>query len=223
MILHLLIHACNHSTTQNIATSAEEAFVILDNNCSLPPSGDCCYQNVKATSGNMVARTLKSKFEFPILNRLISRLYSRLIYVSFQYNGVWPPGLQISDNPIDNVMRNGEGLKLIQYIIAWLAIIFCNIFAIFIRRATRFWEGQSYWKIPISPSCYQEHLINSETCRPLQWSTCMYPESSVLRFHFKKAAVLRANKRNACVRFDGDGVFTPTKQNSNTYNFNGKP
>ena len=37
VILLSLILACNHSATQNIATSTEGAFIILNNNCSLPP------------------------------------------------------------------------------------------------------------------------------------------------------------------------------------------
>ena len=53
---------------KNIPTSTEGAFIIMNNNCSLPPSSDCCHQNRKTTSGNMVALTLKSKFEYPILN-----------------------------------------------------------------------------------------------------------------------------------------------------------
>ena len=84
MILPSLIHACNHSATQNIAISAKEAFIILNSNCSLPPGGDCCQRNGKTTFSNMVAWTLISKFEFPILNRLISRRYSQLINVSLQ-------------------------------------------------------------------------------------------------------------------------------------------
>ena len=73
VILASLIHACNHSATKNIATSAEGAFIILDDNRSLPSDGEYCQQNGKTNYRDMVARTLKSKFEFPILNRLISR------------------------------------------------------------------------------------------------------------------------------------------------------
>ena len=68
MILLSLIHACNHNATHwNIATSTEEAFIILNNNYSLLPDkcgNDCCHQNGKPTFSNIVARTLKSKFEF---------------------------------------------------------------------------------------------------------------------------------------------------------------
>ena len=88
MILPSLIHACNHSATQNIATSAEGAFITLHNNCSLPPGSDCCHRNGKTTFGNTVAWTLKSKFEFLILNWLIGRKYLWFIDVSIQYQ-VW--------------------------------------------------------------------------------------------------------------------------------------
>ena len=80
-----LIHACNQSTTQNIPTSNEGVFVILNNNYSLPPGSDCCHQNGKTTFSNTVTWTLKNKLEFPILNQLISRKYPRLIDVIFQY------------------------------------------------------------------------------------------------------------------------------------------
>ena len=62
-------------------------------------------------------------------------------------------------------MRNGEGLQLIPYIIVWLTIIFCNICAIFIRRATRLWEGLSYWK-SYWPFLLQEHLTSFEAWFP---------------------------------------------------------
>ena len=65
-------------------TKTEGAFIILHNDCcSLPPRSDCYYQNGKTT---MVAQTLKSKFEFPILNLLISHQYLCLINVSLQYS-----------------------------------------------------------------------------------------------------------------------------------------
>ena len=83
--LVLLVHACNHSATQNIATSVEEAFIMMINNCSLPHSNDYCHQNWKTTFGNTVSWTPGNKFEFLILNRLMGRKYLWLIDVSFQY------------------------------------------------------------------------------------------------------------------------------------------
>ena len=82
VILPLLIHVCDHSTTQNVATFADGALIIL-NNCSLPPGSDCCQQNGETTFRNMVVRTLRNKFEFPILKTLIGGKYLRLIDVSF--------------------------------------------------------------------------------------------------------------------------------------------
>ena len=61
------------------------AFIILNNNWSLPLSSDCCHQNGKTTFGLMVARTLKSKFEFLILHQLISWKYLWLMEVTYQY------------------------------------------------------------------------------------------------------------------------------------------
>ena len=88
MILLLLIRACNHSVTQNIATSTEGAFIILNNNCFLPPGSDCCHQDRKTTSGSTAVRTLKSKFECLILNQLIGQQYPWLFNLIFQYR-VW--------------------------------------------------------------------------------------------------------------------------------------
>ena len=62
---------------KNIATSVEGAFLVMNNNCSLPPGNDCCHQIGTTTSGDVVVQTLKNKFEFPIPNRLISRQYLR--------------------------------------------------------------------------------------------------------------------------------------------------
>ena len=53
-------------------------------------------------------------------------------------------GLEIPNSLIASAMRNGEGPKLIQYIIAQLAMIFVQPCVIFIRKALRFWEGVSY-------------------------------------------------------------------------------
>ena len=85
MILPSLIHACDHSTIQNIATYTEGTFIILNNNCSLPPSSDFCHQNGETTFSNTVTCTLKRKFEILILNRLICQKYLWLIDVNFQY------------------------------------------------------------------------------------------------------------------------------------------
>ena len=67
--------------------SAEGAFIILNNNCSLPLRSDCCHQNGKTYFSNMVAQNF-CLFEFLILHWLISQKYLRLIDVSLQYR-VW--------------------------------------------------------------------------------------------------------------------------------------
>ena len=58
VILLLLIHAYNDSATQNIAISTEGAYIILNNNCSLPLVSDCCHQNGKTTSGNIYDQSI---------------------------------------------------------------------------------------------------------------------------------------------------------------------
>ena len=64
-----IVDSCMQShTTQNVATSTAEVFIILNNNCSLPLGSDCCHQNGKMPFNNQSAQTLKSKLTFPILN-----------------------------------------------------------------------------------------------------------------------------------------------------------
>ena len=61
-----LIYAWNHSATLHIVTFTQEACIIFNNNCSLPPGNECCHQNGRPLP---VTCTLLRKFEFLILNR----------------------------------------------------------------------------------------------------------------------------------------------------------
>ena len=92
--------------------SAEGAFIILNNNCSLPLRSDCCHQNGKTYFSNMVAQNL-CLFEFLILHWLISQKYLPLIDVSLQYR-VW--GLIYM------------GLELNHYCTCWWSMMMMAIF-----------------------------------------------------------------------------------------------
>ena len=62
----------------------------------------------------------------PNKQQAISNHHAELIVLS-------QAGLEIPSSPIANAMRNGEGLQLCH-----ISYNFCDFFAIFIRRATRF-------------------------------------------------------------------------------------
>ena len=86
------------------------------------------------------------------------------------------PGLKTPNSMIANFMRNGKGLQLITYIMAWLAIIFlqhlCNFYHkgyTILRRATQ----QYHIDKSISPSCYQELSTNFKA----QLGMAVYPKN----------------------------------------------
>ena len=66
-----------------ILLTEHSAFIMLNYNCSLPLSSDCCNQNGKMPIGKTVVWTFKSKVKFPILNRLVGRKFPQLINDSF--------------------------------------------------------------------------------------------------------------------------------------------
>ena len=81
VMLMSLIQTCNHSKTQNTTTSTEGAIINKNNNCSLPHDCDCCHQNWKTTSCNMVYADSTITFNFLFW----MDQYSQLIDENFQY------------------------------------------------------------------------------------------------------------------------------------------
>ena len=134
------------------------ALDVLSVECHRDCTGITWYVNIG--SGNDLVPSGNKPLAQPMLTQ---------IYVATWHRVLSPAGLEIPNSPIPNARRNSEarpgceGLQVILYITAQLAIIFLQHFCDFYHKGNKDLGKGYHVEKSINPSsCCQEHLTNFE-------------------------------------------------------------